>query len=442
MKFIRKIHLWLSVPFGIIITLTCFSGAMLVFEPEITRALQNEIYYVTSSEGEPRPIEELMETVKATLPDSVSITGVTVFADKERTYQVGLSKPRRAAIFIDQYSGEITGRYERLGFFSTMFKLHRWLLDSANPHGEGIKAGKLLVGISTIMFVIALITGAVMWWQRARKSVRAHAPSPAEQQPANPALPQHGPRGGFWRSLAISWRNGWPAFWKSLHVAGGMYVIIFLLAMALTGLTWSFQWYRTAFYAVCGVEHTPRNTKPAPSGKKSEERGYHGEGRGHGEGHRHGRHGEGRGYHGEEARHGEEGGHGEGHRHRRHSEFRHWQEVFDELKSRYPSAPQITVSPEAASVTLGTAGNPRAADEYAFNRRSGELAPAVMYTEAKPADKLRGWIYAVHTGAWGGLPTRLLWFIATLLGATLPLTGYYIWIRHLLKKRNAAKTAH
>lgn len=474
MKYIRKIHLWLSVPFGIIITLTCFSGAMLVFEPEITRALQKQIYYVASSEGEPRPIEELMKTVKATLPDSVSITGVTVFADKERTYQVGLSKPRRAAIFIDQYSGKITGRYERLGFFSTMFKLHRWLLDSANPHGEGIKAGKLLVGISTIMFVIALITGAVMWWQRTRKSVRGHAPSPAEQQPANPALPQHGPRGGFWRSLAISWRNGWPAFWKSLHVAGGMYVIIFLLAMALTGLTWSFQWYRTAFYAVCGVEHTPRNAKPAPSGEKAEERGYHGEGRGHGEGHRHGRHGEGRdyhgekaderGYHGEEVRHGEgqrherhgegrgyhgeeawqgEGrGHGEEHRHRRHSEFRHWQEVFDELKSRYPSAPQITVSPEAASVTLGTAGNARAADEYAFNRRSGELSPAVMYTEAKPADKLRGWIYAVHTGAWGGLPTRLLWLIATLLGATLPLTGYYIWIRHLLKRRNAAKTAH
>lgn len=452
MKYIRKIHLWLSVPFGIIITLTCFSGAMLVFEPEITRALQNEIYYVASSEGEPRPIEELVETVKATLPDSVSITGVTVFADEERTYQVGLSKPRRAAIFIDQYSGEITGRYERLCFFSTMFKLHRWLLDSANPHGEGIKAGKLLVGISTIMLAIALITGAVMWWQRARKRPRGHAPSPAEQQPANPTSPQHGPRGGFWRSLALSWRNGWPAFWKSLHVAGGMYVIMFLLAMALTGLTWSFQWYRTAFYAVCGVEHTPRNTKPAPSGKKSEERGYHGEGRGHGEGHRHGRHGEGRdyhgekaderGYHGEKARHGEEGGHGEGHRHRRHSEFRHWQEVFDELKSRYPSAPQITVSPEAASVTLGTAGNPRAADEYAFNRRSGELSPAVMYTEAKPADKLRGWIYAVHTGAWGGLPTRLLWLIATLLGTTLPLTGYYIWIRHLLKKRNAAKTAH
>ncbi|WP_286330708.1 PepSY-associated TM helix domain-containing protein, partial [Duncaniella freteri] len=135
MRIFRKIHLWLSVPFGVIITLICFSGAMLVFEPEITRGLKGDIYYVTSAEGEPIDMKELMETVKATLPDSVSITGVTVFDDKDRTYQVSLSKPRRASLFIDQYSGKITGKYERIGFFSAMFRLHRWLLDSGNPHG-------------------------------------------------------------------------------------------------------------------------------------------------------------------------------------------------------------------------------------------------------------------------------------------------------------------
>ena len=102
MRIFRKIHLWLSVPFGVIITLICFSGAMLVFEPEITRGLKGDIYYVTSAEGEPIDMKELMETVKATLPDSVSITGVTVFDDKDRTYQVSLSKPRRASLFIYQ----------------------------------------------------------------------------------------------------------------------------------------------------------------------------------------------------------------------------------------------------------------------------------------------------------------------------------------------------
>ena len=31
-KTFRKIHLWLAVPFGLINTLTVFSGAMLVFD--------------------------------------------------------------------------------------------------------------------------------------------------------------------------------------------------------------------------------------------------------------------------------------------------------------------------------------------------------------------------------------------------------------------------
>ena len=396
MKIFRKIHLWLSVPFGILITLICFSGAMLIFEPEITRSIKSDVYYVGSSDSEPLPMEELMETVKATLPDSVSITGVTVFADRERTYQVNLSKPRRASLFIDQYSGDITGRYERIGFFSTMFKLHRWLLDSANPHGDGVKAGKLLVGISTLIFVIALITGVIIWVPRARKNFR--------------------------RSMSISFKDGWRGLWKGLHVAGGMYVLVFVLAMSLTGLTWSFNWYRTAFYAVCGVEHTPRNFGQASVEKTNGDSRHNGEGRGNHRGDRRGGHGEGR---------------GEGRRHR--SEFGRWQQVYEELRAQNPDAPQITIGSETASVTLGTTGNGRAADKYEFNRRSGEITPATKYADSLPADKLRGWIYAVHTGSWGGMVTRILWLLSALLGASLPLTGYYIWIKHLHHPKKNAK---
>lgn len=395
-KFFRKIHLWLSVPFGIIVTLICFSGSMLIFEPEITRAIKSDVYYVSEVKEQPLPMGELMETVKATLPDSVSINGVTVFSDNGRTYQVNLSKPRRASLFIDQYSGEITGRYERLGFFSTMFKLHRWLLDSANPHGDGLKIGKLLVGISTIVFVIALITGVIIWIPRARKNFR--------------------------HSFTISFKDGWKGFWKGLHVAGGMYALIFVLAMALTGLTYSFDWYRTAFYAVCGVEHTPRNFGQAENRRKGEDRqrghdGYEG---------KRGKRDEG-GFH----RGGREGGR----ERRRHSEFGRWQQVYDELKAQNPDAPQITISSEKATVTLSNLGNGRASDTYGFNRRSGEITPSKTYAENNGADKLRGWIYSIHTGSLGGIITRILWLFGALLGATLPLTGYYIWVRHLVMKK-------
>lgn len=365
-KLFHKIHLWLSVPFGIIITLICFSGAMLVFEPEITQSIKSDVYYVTSAEKEPISMSVLMETVKASLPDSVSITGVTVFADKNRTYQVNLSKPRRASVFIDQYSGKITGKYERIGFFGTMFKLHRWLLDSANPRGDGIKIGKLIVGISTIIFVIALISGVVIWLPRLHN--------------------------GLIRSLAITTKKGWRGFWRSFHVAGGMYAFIVVLIMALTGLTWSFNWYRTAFYTVCGVEYTPRNLRNNTIDKKGHIKREH-----------------------------------------QHSEFGCWQQVYNELKTQNPDAPQITIGLENASVTLGTIGNERASDTYVYDHNSGEITPSIKYADSVPADKLRGWIYSMHTGNFGGLLTRILWFLGALLGASLPITGYYLWIKKLFK---------
>lgn len=322
-----------------------------------------------------------------------------MFSDKERTYLVNLSKPRRASLFVDQYSGRITGRYERIGFFSTMFKLHRWLLDSANPHGEGVKVGKLLVGISTLMFVIALITGIIIWWPRVRKV-------------------------GLRRGLSISFANGWPGFWKGLHVAGGMYAVVLVLAMALTGLTWSFDWYRTAFYAVCGVEHTPRSFgQPSQSMNDKEE--YRGEGRRGGRGHNHG-----------EGRSGRDG------KGRRHSEFGRWQQVYDELSADNPEAPQITIGPETATVTLGDMGNGRASDRYQFNRRSGEVSIATAYSDVTGADRLRGWIYSIHTGSLGGIFTRILWLLGALLGATLPLTGYYIWLKRLRMKGKKVITAN
>ncbi len=422
MKFFRKIHLWLSVPFGIIITLICFSGAMLIFEPEITRAIQKDVYYTKLVNDNPLPMGELLDGVKETLPDSVSITGVTVFKDASRTYQVNLSKPRRASLFVDQYTGDITGKYERIGFFGTMFKLHRWLLDRANPHGDGVKIGKTLVGISTLILVIALITGVIIWWPRARRN--------------------------FKKNFTITFSQGWKGLWKSLHVAGGMYALIFLLAMALTGLTWSFNWYRTTFYAVCGVEHTPRNfaqQAASTSGDGDSERrgrGGRGEGRGEGRGmaegrHGEGRHGDGRRGDGRDHRGGENGHHGF-----RRSEFGRWQGVYDELKAQNPDAPQITISPESASVTLSAYGNNRASDRYEFNRRSGEVNLTTSYADSNEADKLRGWIYSIHTGSLGGIWTRILWFLGALLGASLPLTGYYIWIKHLIrKKKDKAVTA-
>ena len=101
-KAFRKIHLWLSVPFGLIITVICFSGAALVFEDEVMELCRRDLYYVEKVSGDPLPVEYLIEKVSETLPDGVAVTGISISSDAERTCRVSLSKPRRASVYVDQ----------------------------------------------------------------------------------------------------------------------------------------------------------------------------------------------------------------------------------------------------------------------------------------------------------------------------------------------------
>ena len=381
-KLFRKIHLWLSVPFGILISLICFSGAMLVYEKEITEWCRPDLYFVQTVKEVPLPMEELMEAVAATLPEGTSITGVTISPDAQRAYQVSLSQPRRASLYVDQYTGEVKGGNVRLPFFDAMFRLHRWLMGSAQSASGGMSVGKFLVGLSTLLLVIILLTGILMWLTNRRKPLT--------------------------KSLTISFTKGWPRFWHDLHVAGGIYATILLLAMSLTGLTWSFGWYRTGFYSLFGVEASSEG------------------GHGHGGGSQGGQ--------GENSRRDRargEGRQGRGGHRSHHSPYAHWQEVYETLADSHPGYRQITLGAGTASVVPKGRNSLRAGDTFTFDTRSGKLTDSKSYADRPRSTKLHGWIYTWHVGSWGGAITRLLTFLSALIGATLPLTGYYLWIRRI-----------
>ncbi len=168
--FIKQLHIWLSIPLGVVVSITCFTGALLVFEKEITAVVHN-----LSPESE----------------------------------------------VVDQ----VSGKAERLEFFKTTFRLHRWLMDAPASRGE-MSFGKMVVGISTLSMVILLLTGVVLWWPRSIK---------------------------MWKNRSlVAVRKGWHRFWYDLHVSAGFWATIILLIMALTGLVWSFAWYRDGFYAIFG----------------------------------------------------------------------------------------------------------------------------------------------------------------------------------------------
>lgn len=374
-KTFRKIHLWLAVPFGLIITIICFTGALLVFEDQVTQLTNRHLYYVESPGSQPLPVGTLVEKVESQLTKGATITGVTIYPQPDRSYQVNLSAPKGAAVYIDPYTGEVLGQSQRTPFFRTVFMLHRWLLDS-QPADGGIFWGKRITGISTLLFVIILLSGIVIWWPRSRKGLK--------------------------NGIQIALRKGKARFWHDLHAAGGIYVLLLVLVMALTGLTWSFDWYKNAFYTLFGVETTAPAKGPA---------------------------------HKEKSPQGPQPG--------TTTEatapvtpFACWQQVYDQVAAENPDRLKIEITDGTTSVSNNRYGNIRGTDRYTFDPQSGQITGASLYKDTGNSGKIRGWIYSVHTGAWGGNLTRIIWFLAALLGATLPLTGYYLWIKRLYRKRH------
>lgn len=374
-KTFRKIHLWLAVPFGLIITIICFTGALLVFEDQVTQLTNRHLYYVESPGSQPLPVGTLVEKVESQLTKGAPITGVTIYPQPDRSYQVNLSAPKGAAVYIDPYTGEVLGQSQRTPFFRTVFMLHRWLLDS-QPADGGIFWGKRITGISTLLFVIILLSGIVIWWPRSRKGLK--------------------------NGIQIALRKGKARFWHDLHAAGGIYVLLLVLVMALTGLTWSFDWYKNAFYTLFGVETTVPAKGPAPKEKSPQgpQPGTTTEATAPA------------------------------------TPFACWQQVYDQVAAENPDRLKIEITDGTASVSNNRYGNIRGTDRYTFDPQSGQITGASLYKDTGNSGKIRGWIYSVHTGAWGGNLTRIIWFLAALLGATLPLTGYYLWIKRLYRKRH------
>ena len=370
-KLSKTLHQILSIVVGIFISIICFSGAMLIFENEFIEWQNPHLYNVTPLESGARPLTSLLPEILATQPQGAEITYIDIKDNPSKSYRIDIDfgDDESKTVFVDQYTGKILGEEpDDIEFFTVMYRLHRFLLQS-RPKGDGIFWGKRIVGISTIIFVFIIITGIVVWVPR---------------------------RGRSWGNrFKISVKHGWHRLWYDLHVAGGIYVALLLLGMALTGLTWAFPWYRTAFYGILAPEKNELSTTENDSfdiaaNEPTDTTIL--------------------------------------------TQFAVWQRVYDAVKQR-SNYVEISINPDEVRARISDCGNRRASDYYEFDTATGAITSVELYKNTSNNSKLRGWVYSLHTGSWGGFWVRLIYFIAAMFGATLPLTGYYLWIRRTLRSK-------
>jgi uncharacterized iron-regulated membrane protein len=82
-------------------------------------------------------------------------------------------------------------------------------------------------------------------------------------------------------------------------------------------------------------------------------------------------------------------------------------------------------------------------DLYTFDKYSGKLLQMLPYNQKSPGMKLNDLNYDLHVGQTLGLTGKIIVFLASLICASLPITGLLVWIGKRKKsKYQSISTTH
>lgn len=361
-KILLQIHKVVGLAVGLLISLVCLTGAILVFEDELRELTRPDLYFVSSPQSTRLSPSVIAEHLNSNLEDD-AVGTMTIPSDSTRTYTIRLQRGTNN-VYVNPYTAQVVGeRAKRDGFFGDVMRLHRWLLDSSRSWGKAI------VGYGVLLFIVIIISGIVIWIPRSTHHIRQY--------------------------LTIKTNANRKRMWLDVHRSFGIFLALPLLVLSITGLTWSFPWWRSTVYSLLGVEmkQTEHSHKHSNHHKEKEEKPL------------------------------------------QMINYKAWDMVGDNITKRYPQWRTVTI--EQAEVSLiqkSIWGNPRAPEKFRFDENTGALIEHTPYYEQPREKRVRAWIYAVHIGSWGGWLVKSLTFIVALLGGTLPLTGYYIY-----RKNNHSK---
>lgn len=220
-----QIHWFLGITAGIVLALMGVTGASMSFEDEISEALSPRLYAPGVPAGADLSPDRLIARIEADHP-GYYVARLDWEAARDRSHAVRLmaSEGRgRMQGQVDRSTGRWLGEPAGAGFFHLMDELHRWL---ALP-GGGNGIGRQITAFSAIALIFFALSGLYLRWPRQALDWRA------------------------WMVLDL--RKTGRNLWRALHVVIGTWVLLFYLLSALTGLWWSYDWYRQGvLYALTG----------------------------------------------------------------------------------------------------------------------------------------------------------------------------------------------
>ncbi|KDN54849.1 peptidase [Flavobacterium seoulense] len=429
------LHLWLGLASGIIVVIVSLTGCIYVFEGEIKDFIEDWRFVKPQEKAFLLPsqlvaiADKEMKDKKATSvtfgsKDEAAIVGYFVEKKEEgekaenktgqqkrgdknlavakndnlkptqkpQTTEKGKVKEkgkkgkggRRGGTFISVYMNPYTGDILNVKSFSRGESpdFFRWILNGHRALWLPYDIGRPIVGIAVLIFVVLIISGIVLWWPvKWNKSI-------------------------FDKSFKIKWDASFKRVNYDLHNVFGFYSCIFLFFIAVTGLVWSFEWWSKSLYWVTSGGTPLTENRESPKSDTTNLATFH---------------------------------------------ISTVDRVLKNLSKENPQASGIMINmPEKPSDAISAYVYKQKhtyynMDRYSFDQHtlkeiSIKTPFSGKYVEANLPDKIRRMNYDIHVGSVLGLTGKFIAFFASLISASLPITGFIIWWgKKFGKKKSAAK---
>ncbi|PBQ34276.1 peptidase M4 [Sphingobacteriaceae bacterium] len=233
--------------------------------------------------------------------------------------------------------------------------------------------GQPIVASATLVFFVMVISGIILWWPKNKSATKQRFSLK---------------RNARWRR-----RN------YDLHNVLGFYVSWIALIFIITGLVWGFQWFNKTYYAVItGGKEFIDYQNPVSDYSQADT-----------------------------------------------MKISSLDKIWLLMKKEHPDAESIEIHPAEDSLScIAANANPNAStywrtdyryfDQYTLK----ELSVKHMWGRSKNvcfSDKLMKMNYDIHVGSILGIPGKILAFFASLIIASLPITGFMIWWGRKNKKK-------
>ncbi|SFO25974.1 Uncharacterized iron-regulated membrane protein [Chitinophaga sp. YR627] len=377
------LHLWLGLASGIVVFIVALTGCIFVFQKEISEWVHHDILFVTPKEQPALPLSVLQEKAQAALGKDFPVLSTFTYRQPDRAWEFitykdgdenaltlfGTTAYYKTA-YVNPYTGQVTAVRDLKKDFFVIIKYLHWSLLLNDKYGQPI------VGWSTFIFVILLITGLILWWPK-KWSKKARE-----------------------QSFKIKWSGNFKRVNYDLHNVLGFYAMAIALVLALTGMVWAFKWFQTTVYVVASRSVTPPKHKEVFSDTLALPL----------------------------------------------ANVNPLDIAYATAVKQFPEARRIGIraTPPASKATIRMSvywGKETYydRDDLQFDKTTGQLLLRETSKDRNAGEKLIGMNYDIHVGAIAGLPGKILAFFASLICASLPVTGFLVWWNKGKKEKRAAK---